>query len=374
MKQFKFILLLAAVTSLLFSACNPWDAPEYVQKNRVIVLNQGNFTSQDASVYIYDEDTKEMTVSAYSKANNNTKLGAVLMSGVYSIYGYGYLLCSNPDKIEVVNILTMQSLTNPIKTNLLNTREITLAGEYIFVTNAGDKYIEKEDGSWEYTDSYLSIYNINNNSFKDSIKVGSDAHGVVCMGSYVYVATKDGIVKIQYDGSNFKKVGVFQDEEFTGTIKQLVADNNYIYASVPGYGIFTYDPLEDRTRERYEMPDMIDGITGAMTLTKDNCIYTYATTYSPDTYEVENSNVFKLDLTTGATTHVYNGEYVYGVGVSPYSGNLFIPEANALQTNSTIYISNPTTEAIVDRQTGGIGTFKFMYVTNFEVKQETENK
>ena len=114
MKQFKFIILLAAVASALFSACTPWQSVEYEQKNRVVILNQGNYTAQDASVYIYDEDTKEMTVNAYSKANNNTKLGATLMSGTYSMYGFGYLLCANPDKIEVVNILTMQSLSNPI--------------------------------------------------------------------------------------------------------------------------------------------------------------------------------------------------------------------------------------------------------------------
>lgn len=374
MKQFKFIFLLAVVASALFSACTPWKGTEYVQKNRVIILNQGNYTSQDASVYIYDEDTQEMTVNAYTKANNNTKLGATLMSGTYSMYGLGYLLCSNPDKIEVVNILTMQTLSNPIKEQLLNTREITLGGEFIFVTNAGSDYIVKEDGSYEYTNSYLSIYNVSNNSLKDTIHVGSDAHGVICHNSNVFVATKDGIVKIKYDGTGFKKSSVYQDEEFNGAVKQLVADNNYIYASVPGYGIYVYDSSDERTRKRYSMPDMIDNITGHITMSRDNCIYTYATTYSPEDWSVENSNVFKVNLQTDEITHVYNGEYVYGVGVSPYSGNVFVPEANELQTNSTIYISRPGMEGIVDRQTGGIGTFKFLFVSTYEEKKEDESK
>ena len=374
MKQFKFIILLAAVASALFSACTPWQSVEYEQKNRVVILNQGNYTAQDASVYIYDEDTKEMTVNAYSKANNNTKLGATLMSGTYSMYGLGYLLCSNPDKIEVVNILTMQTLSNPIKEQLLNTREITLGGEYIFVTNAGNDYIVKEDGSYEYTNSYLSIYNISNNSLKDTIHVGSDAHGVVCWNSSVFVGTKDGIVEIDYDGTTFKKAGVYQDEEFNGTIKQLITDNTNIYASVPGHGIFAYDPSDNKTRKRYARPDLVDNITGHMTMGPDKCLYTYATTYSPDDWSVENSNVFRVNLQTDEITHVYNGEYVYGVGVSPYSGNIFIPEANELQTNSTIYINHPTQELLVDRQIGGIGTFKFLFVSTYEEKKETESK
>jgi hypothetical protein len=373
MKQFKFIFLLAIAASTLFAACTTWDNIEYIQKNRVVILNQGNYTSQDASVYIYDEDTKEMTVAAYSRANNNTKLGATLMSGTYSIYGYGYLLFSNPDKIEVVNILTMQSLSNPIKDKLSNTRDITLGGEYIFVTNAGKDYVVNADGSWEYTNSYLSIYNINNHSFKDSINVGSDAQGVVTMNSHVFVATKDGIVKIEYDGASFRKVGIIQDEVFTGPVKCLVNDNNNIYASVPGHGIFVYDPYEDRIRERYDMAEMLDS-NANITLGKDNCIYTYSTTYDPADWSVASSNVFKLNLTTEEISTVYNGEYVYGVGVSPYSGNVFISEANEFQTNSTIYISKPDQESLVDHQTAGVGAFKFLFVTNFEEDKQDEQK
>lgn len=374
MKQFKFIFLLVAAACAMFTSCSTWDGTEYVQKNRVVILNQGNYTSQDASVYIYDEDTKEMTVAAYAKANNNTRLGATLMSGTFSMYGYGYLLCSNPDKIEVVNILTMQSLSNPIKEQLSNTREITLGGEYIFVTNAGQDYVVKEDMSYEYTKSYLSIHNMKNNSLKDTIHVGSDAHGVVCVNSCVYVATKDGIVKIKYDGTNFKKDGVYKDEEFTGTIKQLATDNTYIYASVPGYGILVYDPYEDKVRRRYEMPDKIDNLTGYMTLGADNCLYTCATTYSPTDWSVEKSNAYKVDLTTHEITQVYDGEYVFGVGFSPYSGNLFISEANEMQTNSTINISNPKLQSIVDRATAGVGAFKFMFISSYEEKPEQENK
>jgi hypothetical protein len=295
------------------------------------------------------------------------------MSGTYSIYGYGYLLCSNPDKIEVVNILTMQSLSNPIKDKLSNTRDITLGGEYIFVTNAGKDYVVNADGSWEYTNSYLSIYNINNHSFKDSINVGSDAQGVVTMNSHVFVATKDGIVKIEYDGASFRKVGIIQDEVFTGPVKCLVNDNNNIYASVPGHGIFVYDPYEDRIRERYDMAEMLDS-NANITLGKDNCIYTYSTTYDPADWSVASSNVFKLNLTTEEISTVYNGEYVYGVGVSPYSGNVFISEANEFQTNSTIYISKPDQESLVDHQTAGVGAFKFLFVTNFEEDKQDEQK
>ncbi len=371
MRHFKFFLLLVAAASVLFTSCNPISNTKYIQKNKVIILNQGNYLSQDGSVYIYDEDTKDMTVRAYARANNNTSIGATVMSGTYSRYGFGYLLCSNPDKIEIVDILTMKTLSNPIEKNLSNTREILLGGEYIFVTNAGDKFTEDEYGIREYTDSYVSIYFQNNNALKDTIHVGSDAQGMICVDSYLYVGTRDGIVKIQYDGSDFKKVGIYQDEEYTGAVKYLCYSNNLIYASVPGYGVYAYDPIDGRTREHYDMADELDSNAYITLFEKD--IYTFSTTYEPD-YTVASSNVYKLNLDSGEITNIYDGEYVYGVGVSPATKNMFISEANGFTTNSMINIVNTQTESVINTPTAGVGAFRFLFVSYYEEDKSEEQK
>ena len=226
MKQTKFILLFIAAFSMLLSSCDMGNSTQYIQKNKVLVLNQGNYKSQDASVYIYDEDEKTMIPNAFARANNNTKIGATLMSGTFSNYGVGYLLCSNPDKIEVINVVTLQTLTEPITTNLANTREIALGNKYLYVTNAGEDFVESPDKMREYTNSYVSIYDLSNNSFVAKVDVGSDAQGVVFADGYAYVGTKAGIVKISSGGSNFYAEETYADEEYTGAVKYLCYYNN----------------------------------------------------------------------------------------------------------------------------------------------------
>ena len=213
MKQFKFTLLLIVALTTIISSCDTVSNVKYVQRNKVLILNEGNYKAQEGSVYVYDEDTKMMTPNAFAKANNNKKLGATLMSGTFSNYGIGYLLCSNPDKIEVINVLNMKTLTNPIEANLSNTREIALGGEFIFVTNAGETRVENPDGSYSYTESYVSVYNASNNNPVDTVHVGTDAHGMLYFENALYVGTKEGIVKFFTSSENWFGMTYPEDRE-----------------------------------------------------------------------------------------------------------------------------------------------------------------
>ncbi len=365
MKQFKFVLLLLAAFSILSTSCEPISQTKYVQKNKVLVLNQGNYKSQDGSVYVYDEDTKIMTPNAYAKANNNARLGATLMSGTYSSYGIGYLLCSNPDKIEVINVLTMQTLSNPIEQNLLNTREIALGTEHIFVSNAGTDYVELADGSWEYINSYVSVYNQSNNNAVDTIHVGSDAQGMIYYNNALYVGTKAGIVKLEKNGDKYVKESTYTDEEYPGAVKYFAYYNNLLYASIPGYGIIAYDPNDEKVRERYPVAECLDS-NGYITMDTEGNIYTFATKYTADWSDVESSCVYRLNTKTGETVKLFDGEYLYSVGISPYSGNVFTSEANGFMSNSTVNIFNPKTETSVDNKTAGIGTFRYLFFSYYE--------
>ncbi len=369
MKQFKFTLLLIVALTTIISSCDTGSNIKYVQRNKVLVLNEGNHLAQDGSVYVYDEDTKMMTPNAFAKANNNKKLGATLMSGTFSNYGIGYLLCSNPDKIEVINVLNMKTLTNPIEANLSNTREIALGGEFIFVTNAGETRVENPDGSYSYTESYVSVYNASNNNPVDTIHVGTDAHGMLYFENALYVGTKEGIVKLRRDGSRFVTEEVYQDEEYTGAVKHLCYYNNRIYASIPGYGVIEYDPYDDRTRNRFDMANCLDPYTGYITIDSEGRLYSYATDWDSET-----SGIYVLSLATGELEEIYSGMNLYSVGVSTYSGNLFTSEANGFATNSTMDIIDLKTGYSVGSQTTGIGTFRYLFFSYFEEDTTTEEK
>lgn len=358
----KFTLLFLAAFSAIFFSCSNDDgdySTDIIVKNKVIILNQGNYTEQNSSIYVYDEDTRTMTPNAYATANNGTKLGATLMSATFSTNGVGYLLCSNPDKIQIVDILTMKNLTAPVSDKLSNVREIMGVGQYLFVTNAGTEYNVLPDGSYEYTNSYVSAYSTSGLVHMENVEVGSDAQGMAYLDNRLFVGTKDGIVVIIREGSRMKIENVYQDEEFKGAVKYLCVIKDKVYASVPGYGIFEYNPFDGRTTKRFEIP--MDS-NGYITMNKDGKIYTYATIYNTEDWSVESSNVYELDPSTGDVQTIASGEYLYSVGVSHYTNNVFTSEANGFTTNSTMQIYNPE-KGLVGAETAGVGTFRYLFVS-----------
>jgi hypothetical protein len=260
----------------------------------------------------------------------------------------------------------MKSLTAPITEGLSNCREISGAGNFIFVTNAGKDYIVNPDGSYEYTKSFVSTYSASNLIFMDKIDVGSDAQGMAWLENRLFVGTKDGIVVLIYDGNRLRKEKVYKDEEYSGAVKYLCVVNDKVYASVPGYGVFEYDPYEGRTRNRYELP--LDS-NGYILSGPDNKIYTCATIYNTTDWSVESSNVYQLDPASGAIKTVASGEYLYSVGISNYSKNIFTSEANGFTTNSTVQIINPE-KGLVGEAIAGVGTFRYLFVSYLAPKED----
>lgn len=368
MKRLHSFLILALGAVIAFSSCDNGtkDPYNYVPKNKVLILNQGNYTSQDASIYVYDEDTKEIIPNAYATANNGARLGATLMSGTYTMEGAAYLLCANPDKIVTIDIRNMKVLGSAaISGGLNNPREAVVGGTYLFVTNAGDERTDLGNGYYEYTKSYVAIYDISGiipNHIKN-IEVGSDAQGLVYLDNTLYVATKDGVVTIEKEGATFVSRGAYKDESFTGAVKYLCATQDKIYASVPGFGVYEYAPYDKKTRKRFsDMPLSYDGY---ITASANGFVYSFATLYD-NNWNVVSSGAYQLNPSNGVIKTVIEGENIFSVGVSNYSGYIFTSEANGFITNSTMNITNASTFEHIAEKTTGIGTFRYLFYSYME--------
>ncbi|MBR5855752.1 MAG: hypothetical protein IKY70_00570, partial [Bacteroidales bacterium] len=175
----------------------------------------------------------------------------------------------------------------------------------------------------------------------------------------LFVGTKDGLAILVVNGNSLKLENVYKDDEYTGAVKYLCVADEKIYASVPGYGVFEYNPYEGRTTNRYELP--LDS-NGYIYMGYDENIYTCATIYNTTDWSVESSDVYKLDPKSGNIETIASGEYLYSVGVSPYSKNIFTSEANGFTTNSTIQIIDPE-KGLVGSTTAGVGTFRYLFLS-----------
>lgn len=367
----KIFLLFAFAVSLVFTSCNSDPLPTE-RHDVVYVLNSGNYSEHNGSIYLYDETTKRMENNIINKSNGE-ELGATIMDGIYNVYGMGYILCSNPDKIEIIDLYRNpgRRLTNPITDadgQLRNTREIMLGDNWIFVSNQGETYVEQPDGMYEYTNSFVSIFDANTNTLAGKVEVGSDAQDLVYSNNKLYVATKDGIVVVRCEPTgDFRISNTIEPEaDFAGPVKHMCIVNGVIYASIPGKGIWAVSIGSETTVDTYAMELDYDGY---LFLADDGYIYTYVNDYAAST-----ANVLKFDPKNGnVTSAVPEGHNFYSVGVSPATGNIFYSEPNDYITNSTMNVVDGKTGQIIDTQVAGVATYRYLFLSYYTYVDEEQS-
>lgn len=367
----KIFLLFAFAVSLVFTSCNSDPLPTE-RHDVVYVLNSGNYSEHNGSIYLYDETTKRMENNIINKSNGE-ELGATIMDGIYNVYGMGYILCSNPDKIEIIDLYRNpgRRLTNPITDadgQLRNTREIMLGDNWIFVSNQGETYVEQPNGMYEYTNSFVSIFDANTNTLVGKVEVGSDAQDLVYSNNKLYVATKDGIVVVRCEPTgDFRISNTIEPEaDFAGPVKHMCIVNGVIYASIPGKGIWAVSIGSETTVDTYAMELDYDGY---LFLADDGYIYTYVNDYVAGT-----ANVLKFDPKNGnVTSAVPEGHNFYSVGVSPATGNIFYSEPNDYITNSTMNVVDGKTGQIIDTQVAGVATYRYLFLSYYTYVDEEQS-
>lgn len=367
----RVFLFFALAMASVFSSCNTDPRPTE-RHDMVYLLNSGNFSEHNGSIYVYEESTRRMN-SDIVKEMNDGELGATIMDGIYNPYGVGYILCSNPDKVEILDLYQNpgRRLTKPITDDndqLRNVREITLGDNWIFVSNQGDAYTELPNGMREYTNSFVSVFDATTNSFVKKIEVGSDAQDLIYTNNKLYVATKAGIVVIRCEstGDFILSKTIEPDADFAGPVKYMTIIGGTLYASIPGKGIWAVGIAEERGIKTYPVELDYDGY---LFQAADGCIYTYVNRYGDQ--GDSSADVLKFDPKTGkAEKAVPTGTNFCSVGVSPASGNIFYSESNGYTTNSTMNVVDPKTGQIIDTQIAGVSTYRYLFLSYYTYVDE----
>lgn len=361
MKKKFSILNLLLLCSLLITSCNLGDGPEEFYNDYVIILNQGNYTDQSGSISIYNELTRKITNRAFESANNNTSLGSIIMSGDINKYGNLYLLCSNPDKLMILDVWTLSTLRESVSSELSMPRVVYSDNDNFYITNYGDKSVQIGEYSFEYPESYVAIHDMSSLRLLDTVRVGADAEGMVSYNNKLYVATKEGVTIV--DINTLKVVKKISDQNL-GAAKYFVQADNKIFASFPQYGIAEIDPSSDEIVNRYEMA--IDYYDGSISISPDNKkIYSFTTEYDANWNAV--SKVTVLDLTTGSSSILKEGTQFYSIGVNPFTGNIYAADAS-FTSNSSLYVWDKDHNVVEENQAVGVATYRYLYVRNLEYK------
>lgn len=354
----KIGLLFASALLLTIVSCNKKDPEQEKYYDYVVVLNQGNYSDQSGSISLYSEDENSVINRVFETANDNMSIGAIIMGGDFAPDGRLFALCSNPDKIMVINPYTMGLISVLNDSQLSSTRDIKADDRYIYVTNYGTDYIVDDSGwEWEYINSYLSIYNSSTLEFIDTVHVGSDAEGILLSGNEVYVATKQGVTVVTIDPEP-RVVAKISDAEL-GAAKYLVKnyESGAVYASFPSYGIAEISTSQKNILKKYRMEVDFDGF---IAINSDySKIYSFYTTFDQN-WNPASSSINELTISTGTTKKVAEGDYFYSIGINPFSDNIYASEVS-FTSNSTLEVFNKNGQH-VDSHAVGIGTYKYLFM------------
>lgn len=358
-KSVFFKLLVGAIVVLSFTACSKNDnsEPYTPMDQKVIVINQGNFTEHSASISLYDEVTGTIQNRVYEQTNG-IAIGATVVSGAVAPNKQAFLICNNPDKIEIIDSKTAKIVTEPITNGLASPRAAIVTDARIYVTNWDYDYEVAPNGFWIYPKSYVAVYDLQTKQLLKKVLVGTDAEGLTLYNNLLFIATHEGVNVLDVTGDVMKSKAIIRPSGVTGAAKYLAFDkNDMLWASFPDKGIVQINPTLLSVTKVVEVPvDSMDGyITSDL---KDGKIYSYKTIFDKN-YMAEKASIYSVDTNTGALSTLFSGTYFYGVGVSPSSGNIFTAEVS-FTSNSLMKIVSPK-GIMQTTAVAGIGTCRYLF-------------
>ncbi len=326
LSSFSKMIVIAITATLIFSSCkkepddnDPVIKPEPPKSTAVYVLNQGSFSGNNASVTMYDIDTKVVTPDVF-KAVNERELGDT--GADLFIYGSkGYIITNVSSQLEVVNATTFQSIKQisfKIDGAPQQPSAITGHGSYI--------YVAAYDGT-------VTVIDTATFSTVKVINVGLNPDALLTAHGKIWVSNSGGLNFPNYDNT----VSVIDPVTLSEVDKIVVGTNPYtLQADAYGdtYVITRGNYGDEKMRLR-----IIDADSKTVKHTFED-FEAYSFTIKGDTayvyhhdYILSKSIIMLINvkteemITSNFITDGTEFEAVYGIAVDPTSNDVYICEA-----------------------------------------------
>jgi DNA-binding beta-propeller fold protein YncE len=314
-------------------------------------VNQGNYSSSNGSLSILKPDgTVEQEV--YTKAN-----GGKLASIIESVTLHGdmlLLMCSNADKVEIIDSKTFKVVGKPIN-GIGIPRYCAVYKNSVYVT-CTDSWDPNASGQVCKIDlaTKMVIKKINVNGIPEGIKE---------LNGLLYIAAGDGVTII--DPNTDEIVQQIKISEQGVAAKQLRVDyEGKLWVSFTSIGKTGIASLNVQTNEFSSFIPLENmDLWGSIDMTPDGkkLLYLYAAevvgAQSPDA----ETSIYSFDIKTLQANHLIRGAGFYGFNVNPSNGDIYTANVNGFITNSVMYIYDASGEKINDGLVTGVGSCRFIF-------------
>jgi hypothetical protein len=368
-------LLLLTLLGIFISSCEPDDnvidqyQPKGSYDSGVLVLNEGNFQSGDASVSYISFDLSSTQNNIFSAANNGIALGDTGQSLAFN-GDLAYIVVNNSDKIEVVNRYTMKKV-GTISSGLDSPRYMAFANGKGYVTNWADP---NPVAPATPIPSFVSVINLTNNSVESKIICNNYPEKIIEYQGKLYVAhdnyaTGNTISIINSTNNSLEGTPI----EVAYGPNSLTIVNGFLWVSCSGKGTFPVAAEESTGRVfKIRLADKTFDKQFAYTAVTDHIdkfqIYN-GNAYYTKAYE---SKFYKFSLTQTSTNLPTSSIFtstipnIYGFGIS--NNRIYMSGYESFSANGvvTVYslgeVSDSPAVGTVLRTTGvGVGPNGFYF-------------
>jgi YVTN family beta-propeller protein len=174
--KLKNLYLGIIATAFLFTSCSSDDSivndtPLGAYDNGVLILNEGNFGTPNASVSYISNDLNTFQNNIFAVVNPTKVLGDVAQSITFND-DKAYIVINNSNEVEVVNRYTFASLAT-ITEKLENPRYSVVLNGKLYVTNA--------------TSEAVTVYDASTYAYISSIPVSKTVEKIVAANNKLYI-------------------------------------------------------------------------------------------------------------------------------------------------------------------------------------------
>ena len=376
----KLSTLIFLMLLVFFNACRKDDkiippeiTPGTPQTDSTIsglyILNEGNMSSNMASLDYYDYATGNYTKNIYNAANPNATLGLGDVGNDIGIYGSKmYIVVNASDKLEIVDTKTVKRLKT---IDIKNCRYVTFAN--------GNAYVSAYDGQIaigpDSPNGFIAAIDTATLSITQTVEVGRQPEEMAVVGNKLYIANSGGYSPPDYertvsviDLTSFKKI---KDIDVAINLNRIQKDSDgdlYVtsrgdYYETPSK-LFVIDTKTDVVKKSFDIA------AANITIAGDSA-YIIGSSFSYETGGFNNT----YNLINTKTESIVAGGFIkdgtdkeiqtpYGIAVDPYSKNIFITDATEYVASGTVYAFNNAGVKLFSKQAGNIPAhFAFLYKT-----------
>ena len=357
------ILFLAGLA--LLSGCKEDDVkPLGAFKNATFIVCEGNFGSNDASIYAIVSDTLKKEIFAET---NSRPLGDVVQS-MAVIGNKAYLVVNNSGKVEVVDANTFESK---------GTAKGFSYPRYVAERNEDEFFVSNGN----ITDNSY-VYVVNNSSLEitDSVKAGTGPNAMVVSNGKLFIANMGG-------GSNDSTVTVIDvhslNVEQTIKVGDIPADlevdaQGNVLVLCKGLTKYNYDDVGTYLGSEIVSNSSIVEIDASSFMVNTiksfdhqlSCYGENVMTYNNGTIFYLDGGVYSLPLDSKIETKINDNVNAYGISYDTFHNGFWVMSTPYGEQHTASFYKSGTLNSYVLSKTYNVGNFPKMMVVNQSIEIE----